>query len=311
MSYCKPLFLKSLVTLGLFIAALSPVAAQKQKSPNPAAAGDGAVKSPQVIDLWSAGKMPGNGATDPESEMPPRGDNFTRITNISRPTLTVFPAADKRAPAVIVCPGGGYSYVVYDKEGTEVAAWLNSNGFTALVLKYRVPKNREGAFQDIQRAISLARANAKQWHVDAKRLGVMGFSAGGNLAAKASTLFGERSYAAIDAADRQSARPDFAVLVYPAYLEQDGQIAPDLNLKAKIPPTLIVSTEDDKSFVAGCKIYHAALDEAKVPNEFLLYRTGGHGYGLRSDKDARAWSQAALDWLVKIGVKKSRAEVRS
>lgn len=257
---------------------------------------------PATVDVWPEGKMPGRGADEPEAERPAKGDSVRRITNVSRPTLTVFPAPKKGAPPMIVCPGGGYSYVTYDKEGTEIAAWLNSNGITALVLKYRVPHNREGALQDVQRALSLARAHAREWNIDRKRLGIIGFSAGGNLAAKASTLFNERAYAAIDAVDRQSCRPDFAVLVYPAYLDKDGQVAPDLNLKTKIPPTLIVHTEDDKTFVGGSKLYHAALDAAKVRNEFLLYPTGGHGYGLRSEKDVRVWPQAALDWLHKIGI---------
>lgn len=249
--------------------------------------------------------MPGRGASEPEGERPSKGDNVHRITNVSRPTLTVFPVPKKGAPApaMIICPGGGYSYVTYDKEGTEIAAWLNSDGITALVLKYRVPNNREGALQDVQRALSLARAHAAQWNIDPKRLGIIGFSAGGNLAAKASTLFDQRAYPPMDAVDRQSCRPDFAVLVYPAYLDKDGQVAPDLNLKAHIPPTLIVHTEDDKTFVNGSKLYHAALDAAKVPNEFLLYPTGGHGYGLHSEKDVRVWPQAALDWLHNIGIR--------
>jgi acetyl esterase/lipase len=154
-----------------------------------AAAADGAndsTKAGVVVDVWPEGKMPGRGAKESEGERPPKGDNVRRITNVSRPTLTVFPAPKTGvpAPAVVVCPGGGYSYVVYDKEGTEVAAWLNSRGFTALVLKYRVPNNREGALQDVQRALSLARARADRWNIDPKRLGVMGFSAGGNLAAR-------------------------------------------------------------------------------------------------------------------------------
>lgn len=261
-----------------------------------------------TVDVWPEGKMPGRGAKEPEGERPSKGDNVRRITNVSRPTLTVFPApkTGSPAPAVVVCPGGGYSYVVYDKEGTEVAAWLNSVGITALVLKYRVPNNRVGALQDVQRALSLSRAHAAEWNIDTKRLGVMGFSAGGNLAAKASTRFEGRAYTNVDAVDRQSCRPDFAVLVYPAYLEKDGQVAADLNLKAKVPPTLIVSTEDDRTFINGSKLYHAALDAAKVPNELLLYPTGGHGYGLRSEKDVRVWPQAALDWLHRIGVLKAR-----
>ena len=256
-----------------------------------------------TVDVWPQGRMPGQAATEPEQDNP--ANNVHRITNVAHPTLSLFSAPRRGGPSptMIVCPGGGYSYVSFDKEGTEIAAWLNANGFTALVLKYRVPNNREGALQDLQRALSLARAHAAEWNIDRKRLGIIGFSAGGNLGAKASTLFAERTYRRVDNADRQSCRPDFVVLVYPAYLDKDGQVAPDLNLKANIPPTLIISTEDDKNYVAGCKLYHAALDVAKVPNEFLLYANGGHGYGLRSDKEVRVWPQAALDWLHKIGVR--------
>ncbi|HSE33673.1 MAG TPA: alpha/beta hydrolase fold domain-containing protein [Pyrinomonadaceae bacterium] len=257
-----------------------------------------------TVDVWPEGRMPGSGAAEPEGERPSSNDTVQRITNVSRPTLTLFPAPKKDAsPAMIVCPGGGYSYVSYNKEGTEIAEWLNSVGFSAVVLKYRVPNNREGALQDLQRAISLARAHATQWNIDPKRLGVMGFSAGGNLAAKASMSFNQRTYSPIDSIDRQSCRPDFVVLVYPAYLEKDGQIAPDLRLHSKIPPTLIIGAEDDKTYVNSGKIYHAALDAAKVKNEFLLYPTGGHGFGLRSEKDARVWPQTALEWLHRIGIR--------
>ncbi|MEQ1862387.1 MAG: alpha/beta hydrolase [Chthoniobacteraceae bacterium] len=260
-----------------------------------------------TVDVWPEGKTPGRGAKEPEAEVQ-RDDGFHRITNVSRPTLTLFPAARKDgsgpAPAVIVCPGGAYKYVVVDKEGSEIAAWLNSAGISALVLKYRTPDNREGALQDLQRALSLVRARAAEWKIDPQRVGVVGFSAGGNVAAKAGTRFDERSYAAIDAVDRQSCRPDFAVLVYPAYLDDKaGRVSPDLNIKAKIPPTLIVHSEDDKTHVVGSKIYDAALTEAKVAHEFKLYPTGGHGYGLRCEKDARVWPEDALGWLRKIGVR--------
>jgi acetyl esterase/lipase len=259
----------------------------------------------EIVAVWPEGKMPGRGAPEPESEIV-RGDGFHRFTNISRPTLSIFPApkTDRPAPAMIVCPGGGYSYVVYDKEGTEIAAWLNSAGITALVLKYRTPNNRAGALEDVQRALSLARVRSAAWNIDPKRLGVIGFSAGGNLAAKASTLFEQRAYTAIDDVDQQSCRPDFAVLVYPAYLDdRNGHVASDLDLKAKIPPTLIVHTEDDKTYVAGSKLYHTALLEARVPHEFKLYPTGGHGYGLHCTRDAKVWPQDALDWLRKVGVR--------
>ncbi|HEU6447588.1 MAG TPA: alpha/beta hydrolase [Verrucomicrobiae bacterium] len=257
----------------------------------------------KVIDVWPGGKMPGRGASAPERNAQPEKTDATRITDVSRPTLTFFPATKKNAPAMIVCPGGGYSYVVVDKEGSEIAAWLNTNGISALVLKYRVPHNREGALQDVQRALSLTRANATRWNIDPKQIGIMGFSAGGNLAAKASTQFGERSYSAIDEIDKQSCRPDFVILVYPAYLANtNGQLSADLNLKTNIPPTLIVHNEDDKTFVPGSKLYNAALDKMKVPHRFLLYPTGGHGYGLRCTKAAKAWPEDALKWMHSIGI---------
>jgi acetyl esterase/lipase len=204
---------------------------------------------------------------------------------------------------MIVCPGGGYSYVVIDKEGTEIAAWLNSKGITALVLKYRVPNNRGGALQDVQRALSLTRARAGEWKIDPKRLGVIGFSAGGHLAARASTGFGARSYPPVDEADQQSCRPDFAVLVYPAYLaDKQGAVSGDLDLTADIPPNLIVHSEDDASFIPGSKAYHKALEDAKKPHEFLFYPTGGHGYGLRSSLEAGVWPDAAAAWFQKNGI---------
>jgi len=202
-------------------------------------------------------KVAGKGAKEPEAEVP-RNDGFHRITNVSRPTVTLFPAPRKAgaaaAPAMIVCPGGGYGYTVIDKEGTEIAAWLNSAGISVLVLKYRTPNNRAGALQDAQRALSLARGKAAEWNLDPQRLGIIGFSAGGHLAARASTSFGERSYPAIDAIDEKSCRPDFAVLVYPAYLDdKKGQTAPELNLTAAIPPTLIIHNEDDKTHVSAAR----------------------------------------------------------
>ncbi|MFO1486181.1 MAG: alpha/beta hydrolase [Verrucomicrobiaceae bacterium] len=249
--------------------------------------------------------MPGNGAKEPETHRPSK-DPYTRIANVSRPTLTLFPApkADKPAPAMIVCPGGGYGYVVIDKEGTEIARWLNANGITALVLKYRNPNNRAGALQDLQRALSLARVHAAEWRLDPARLGVIGFSAGGNLAAKASAPLEPRSYPAVDAVDKESCRPDFAVLVYPAYLDDKaGHVAPDLNPQAAIPPTLIVHSHDDKTHVVGSRVWHAALLQAKVAHEFLCYPTGGHGYGLHCDRDAKAWPEHTLAWLSKVGMR--------
>ena len=207
---------------------------------------------------------------------------------------------------MIISPGGGYNHLLMDKEGTEIAAWLNSIGITALVLKYRVPHNREGALQDIERALRLTRSQAAGWNIDPKRLGVIGFSAGGHLSARACTLFDHPAYPAMDAIDQQSCRPDFAVLVYPAYLDnQKGAITPDLNLGANIPPTLIVHNEDDKGYSPGSKLYDAALTETKVPHEFIFYKSGGHGYGLHCTGEARAWPDAASAWLLQHGFRVS------
>ena len=259
-----------------------------------------------VVNIWPAGKMPGKSTAEPEGDLPSRPDGVRRITNVSTPTLEVFPAAKKNSPAFIVVPGGGYSYVSYSKEGTEIAKWLNDNGITAAVLKYRVPNQRDNAFADVQRAIRLARNNAKAWNIDPKRLGLMGFSAGGHASVRASTNFASPSYAPIDPMDKLNARPDYVVLVYPAYLEKEGYIVPEVNLKAKIPPTLIVVAEDDRTYALSSKVYHAELDRAGVPNKLLLYPSGGHGFGLRSDKEANAWPDAALAWFSDIKILKVR-----
>jgi acetyl esterase/lipase len=236
-----------------------------------------------TVNLWPAGKVPGVAGTQPEHLMRDKGDGFHRLTDVSRPTMSFYPAtkADAPSPVMIVCPGGAYSYLVIDKEGTEIAGWLNDHGISALLLKYRTPHNRDGALQDAQRAISLARTNAVEWKIDPKRIGIIGFSAGGNLAAKASNRFDQRTYSPVDAVDEQNCRPDFAILMYPAYLDDKmGHLATDLNLKSNIPPTLIIHNDDDKTYIAGSKLYDAALNDARVPHEFVLYATGGHGYGL-------------------------------
>jgi acetyl esterase/lipase len=251
-----------------------------------------------TVNVWPDGKMPGKPATQPETIVS-KGDNFTRITNVSTPTLQLFKAAgDKPTPAMIVCPGGGYSYTVIDKEGTEIAQWLTGHGISALVLKYRTPGNRAGAHQDVQRAIRIARANAAEWNFDPKRVGVIGFSAGGHLAGQVSIHFDGKPYEAIDAIDQESSRPDFAVLVYPAYMENVAKTLP----KVDVPPTLIIHSDDDSKFIAGSKAYDAALTEAKLPHEFICYQTGGHGYGLHCQREAKAWPEAAVAWLKKQGV---------
>jgi acetyl esterase/lipase len=261
-------------------------------------------KAEQIVDVWPKNKMPGSATDKAEADMPARSDGCQRITNVSHPTLTFFPVTkgNSARPVVIISPGGAYNYLVFDKEGTEIARWLNTNDINAIVLKYRTPKNRAGAQQDIQRAISLTRAQANQWNVDPNKIGVMGFSAGGHLSAVASTNADVRSYDPIDSIDHFSCRPDFAVLIYPAYLARKGQVSEELNLDSRMPPTLIIQTEDDKSCVADTKIFHNALTTAKIPHTFKLYPDGGHGYGLRSHKEVGEWPKVCLEWMRKNNI---------
>ena len=182
----------------------------------------GQMQETKVIELWP-GKPPG-GTDKPKQEKPVTSEwrgkwSITRLQHVSKPTLTVFQPTGRAAaprPAVVVCPGGGYSILAWDLEGTEICQWLNTLGVAGLLLKYRVPRQRDAAFADAQRAMGLARHRAKAWQVDPKRVGILGFSAGGHLAARVCTSFAERSYEAVDEADAASCRPDFAVLVYPA-----------------------------------------------------------------------------------------------
>lgn len=252
-----------------------------------------------VVTLWSKDTMPGQAASGPERAMPARGDNVLRLTDISEPSFTVYKvAADKPTPAVIICPGGGYSILAYDKEGTEVAAWLNSLGITGIVLKYRVPKNQEGAFQDIQRALRIVRQRSTEWNIARDRVGAMGFSAGGHLAARLSTLTGTATYPRLDDADDQPLRPNFAILVYPAYLDK-GMVG---LVNAQTSPTFIAHAEDDKSYIIGSKAYSEAFIAAKVPTQFYKVATGGHGHGLRSDKAIKAWPEQCQAWLKQVGM---------
>lgn len=239
------------------------------------------------------------------------GRRLIRLGNVSEPTLQVYQpaAAIRNGAAVLVCPGGGYHILAMDLEGTEVCEWLNSIGVTGVLLKYRVPR-REGLekhtapLQDAQRAMSLIRQNASAWGIDPKRVGVLGFSAGGHLAAATSTVL-ERTYPKVDAADEGSSRPDFAVLVYPGYLtvkEESDRVSPELKISAETPPTFLVMAQDDPVRVENVFGYGAALKKAGVSFELHVYPTGGHGYGLRRTADAvTSWPDRVADWMKSLG----------
>jgi len=239
----------------------------------------------------------------------------TRITNVTVPTITIYQPDPKHdtGAAVVVCPGGAYHHLAIDKEGTEVCQWLNSIGVTGVLLKYRVPQ-REGfpryrlPLEDAQRALGMLRLRAGELGIDPRRIGIIGFSAGGNLAAVLSNNHEKRLYPRVDGADEQSCRPDFAMVIYPGWLSEGGRgsrgIAPKLPVsKERTPPTFLVQAEDDGANVENSLNYYFALQAAKVPAEMHLYPKGGHGYGLRQQGDrVNTWPDRAAEWLRDLGV---------
>ena len=268
----------------------------------------------QPIPLWN-GVAPGEkgdiGEEHDAFKSEPNADPKKRIillSNITKPTITVYrPEKEKdKGVGVIVCPGGGYSILAYDLEGTEICKWFNSVGVTAFLLKYRVPSRKglekhTASLQDAQRAVSMVRSRAKEWGVAPNHIGILGFSAGGHLTAMTSTTFDKRSYTAVDDSDKESCRPDFSMLIYPAYLTRNddlSKIAPELTVTAKTPPTFIVMAQDDPVKVECALTYAMALQHEKVPIEMHIYPKGGHGYGLREGNFiATDWPKRAARWL--------------
>jgi acetyl esterase/lipase len=271
-----------------------------------------------TINIWpgaapgAPSNLPHEGDTTTPKDNLIAGKPLIRLGNVSVPTLTVYkPTGHNTGAAVVVFPGGGYKILAMDLEGTEVCDWLNSVGVTCLLLKYRVPDTgpypkSPAALQDAQRAMGLARQHAKQWGIDPKRIGVLGFSAGGHLAAAISTHYDKRLYDPIDAADSLSCRPDFAVVIYPGYLAlADKNFAPnpDINPTADTPSTFIVQAEDDPVHVENALVYFQQLKNAKVPGELHIYAQGGHGYGLRRTAlPVTTWPQGVETWMRTIKV---------
>jgi len=258
----------------------------------------------EMIYLWP-GKVPG----EVKEKMRPsvdtsQKDGIIRFSEVTNPVLEVF-LPDKGTDnhsAVIVCPGGGYQILAYDLEGTEIAAWLNKMGFTAFVLQYRIPNKKEGALQDAQRAIRVVRDNCKKWNINSDKIGIMGFSAGGSLSARASILFNKKTYSPVDKSDSISCRPSFTMLIYPAYLDQgpDLSLTPELKLNKDIPPIFIFQTADDP-YGNSALVMASALRNAKLPVELHLLPEGGHGYGGRPGKiAAETWPLLAEHWLKRI-----------
>ncbi len=249
------------------------------------------------------------------------GKPVTAVTNVTRPTMTVFaPKGTNTGAAVVVIPGGGFQMLAIDLEGTELCDWLTSRGITCVLLKYRVPSKpyvwqcdcrphnlstSVPSLQDVQRTMRLVRFHATQWHINPRKIGVLGFSAGGYLAAEISTNFERRLYPVVDAADKESGRPDFAMPVYPGHLATaDGKLNPNVAVSNRTPPTFLLQNEDDPvDKVENSLVYYAALKKAGVPVEMHLYAEGGHAFGLRRTRfPVSAWPRVAETWLETIGM---------
>ncbi|HCR29297.1 MAG TPA: xylanase [Opitutae bacterium] len=259
----------------------------------------------EVIALWPKGvPAPHDKSLVEKSEVGPRDGPGTvnRVTNVAEPSIKWYPAKGRRPrTTVLVCPGGGYNKLAWDLEGEEVAEWLNSIGISAAVLKYRVPKNREGALQDAQRALGMLRSNAEKWNLDPERIGVLGFSAGGHLSATLSNHWRKRAYPKMDSADDVSSRPDFTVLVYPAYIgTPDFETADDFSLDEEAPPAFIVQTQDDTKHFPSAIAYNNELLKRGIEVELHTFPTGGHGYGSRpSAYPVSGWKDLCGDWLLR------------
>jgi acetyl esterase/lipase len=251
------------------------------------------------------------------------GRQVVSVTNVTRPTMTVYsPKGKNTGVAMVVFPGGGFEILAIDLEGTEVCDWLTSQGITCVLLKYRVPSlpydwhcdcrpdnlvTSTLALEDAQRTVGLVRFHAAQWKIDPRKIGVLGFSAGGYLAAEMSTNFQRRLYAPVDAADQESCRPDFAVGVYPGHLWVGGdayRLNPNVPVTRRTPPTFLVQAEDDHvDGVNQSVAYYIALKSAGVPVEMHLYAQGGHAFGLRRTKlPITQWPQLVETWLRTIGM---------
>jgi acetyl esterase/lipase len=268
------------------------------------------------------------------------------VVNVSQPTMTVYsPSGKNTGAAVVVFPGGGYMTLAIDLEGTEVCDWLTPKGITCVLLKYRVPDDKgypksapypksgpypesPMALEDAQRTMGLVRLHAAEWHIDPHKVGVLGFSAGGHLSAAISTHFAKRLYPAVDAADKESCRPDFAVVIYPGHLsisaaEWDAKqgprkfvvryaanadkelgLNPEVPVSSQTPPTFLLQAENDHvDNVDDSLAYYIALKKAGVPAEMHLYAQGGHAFGLRRTVlPITGWPQLVETWLASLGI---------
>jgi acetyl esterase/lipase len=273
------------------------------------------------VPIWPGAVPDATAAPKAESVGPEDGHGgWIRASDVSQPTMTVYaPKSRNTGAAVVVFPGGGFKVLAMDLEGTEICDWLTARGITCVLLKYRVPKGNHHwdekcqchvtpkvprALQDAQRTIKLVRSRAKELNLDPNKIGVIGFSAGGYLVAQTSNIF-TLTYKPVDAVDKLSSRPDFAVALYPGHLcRAGGKFDPGIRVTGKTPPTFLLQAWDDPvDPICNSTLYAGALDRAGVPAEVHLFAKGGHAFGLR-DKEhpVSSWSSLVESWLKEIGI---------
>jgi peptidase E/acetyl esterase/lipase len=272
---------------------------------------------PMIVDIW-----PGK----PADDVGIKGDEYFRdlivngkpyqvdgkptkwLTNVTKPTLTIYrpEKAKDTGTAVLIAPGGGYHNLGWDVEGEEIAAWLNSIGVTGIILKYRCPRRPgdekgvppAGPLKDAQRAISVVRSKAADWGIDPKRIGMVGFSAGGHLVGSTCTNFEKRTYGAIDAIDQVSCRPDFGIMCYSGYFKVGDGLTPTVKTPKDCPPLFFVHATDDAISDAEHSVaFYLALKRAKINTEMQLFEHGGHGFGVRPGSPCHGWTRTCVDWM--------------
>ena len=272
--------------------------------------GTAAVAVEKQIPVWPD-LAPGETSHDTGEAQPLRkGEDppVTRIVKIRRPTIDVFLADKPNGTAILVLPGGGFGKVVPDKEGSEAAPWLNKLGISTFVLRYRTnevtPKDEpawQRPLQDAQRALRIIRSKAGRWNVDPAKVGVLGFSAGGQVASILHTAQGKAAYDSLDAIDEQNCRPDFSLLIYPwnVFDQKTQALLPEIKVTANSPPAFIVHTHDDRSTALGSVLIYADLKRHNIPAELHVYENGGHGYGMRpvARSEIGTWPDRATAWL--------------
>lgn len=271
----------------------------------------------ETLNVWP-GKAPGEvKELPPETDLTKPGDKpvgdrqIIKLTNVSVPTIALYrPEKSKDTGAsVIVCPGGGHNILAFDHEGTEAAEWLAKIGVTGIVLKYRVParnpqKRWEAAVQDAQRAVSLVRSKAAEWKLDPDRIGILGFSAGGETAGLTALLFEKRQYEPVDDVDKVSARPNFAMLIYPGGLLIKGQekLQEHVVVPKDAPPMFFAHAFDDNVSVLNSLLLAGELKKQNIPTELHIYAAGGHGFGMRQKGDpANTWPDRCEAWMRRSG----------